>query len=170
MKAKLLYGLEAVHITQPQISRLETLHLKGLRQILEITATYVDRTHTNKYVYARATEAVRALRRERRDAAECVVRPLRHDLTDRCIIFLGHGLRKCDEDPMRSCTFEPGSARPIRPEKLRVGRPRDSCVEKTLKAAWNRLREGVGLPLAGFSVRNAEHLWQVQEAAAHRHL
>ena len=33
---------------------MDRCHLKGLRQILGLTTTYIDRSHTNQYVFAHA--------------------------------------------------------------------------------------------------------------------
>lgn len=61
IKSKLFYGLEAANY-QAIIELMETFPLKGLRQILKITTTYVDRAHTDADVYAKAAEALAALR------------------------------------------------------------------------------------------------------------
>lgn len=100
LKTKLLYGLEALQVQPPLMNKLETFHLRGLRQILKITTTYVDRTHTNEYVYAQATEAVRRRARGGAQAAGAEVRPLRMTLTDKSIKVLGDLLRKPNADPM----------------------------------------------------------------------
>lgn len=107
IKSKLLYGLEGVQITKPQLSKMQTPHLKGFRQILEITTTYVDRAHTHAYVYAKAAEALAALRGARGEEAPRPIRQLRDVLRDRNIKFLGHLLRQNNTDPMLDCAFFP---------------------------------------------------------------
>ena len=42
--------------------KMDAFQLKGIRQILKITATYVDRSYTNEYVIKKASEALRSLR------------------------------------------------------------------------------------------------------------
>ena len=43
------------HPEEPHVnSKLNVFYLKGLRQILGITAAYIDRSHTNEYVYREA--------------------------------------------------------------------------------------------------------------------
>ena len=37
---------------------IDTFQLKGLQKILKITTTFVDITHTNKYVFERANETL----------------------------------------------------------------------------------------------------------------
>lgn len=113
VKSKLLFGLEAVQLQPPQLSKLEIIHLRGLRQILKITTTYVNRAHTNEHMYAKTTEAIRDMMRRGARDAHPAVRPLREALRDRGIKFLGHLLRKPNADPMRDCVFMPGGALPI---------------------------------------------------------
>ena len=62
LRSKLMYGLESAQLTESSRQRLDTFQLKGLRQILKITTTYVDRHHSNAYVYARANEQLGAQR------------------------------------------------------------------------------------------------------------
>ena len=62
IKSKLLYGLESVHMTPAVARRLATLQLRGLRQIPKIPTTFIDRTHTNNYVYDRANWAIQNTR------------------------------------------------------------------------------------------------------------
>ena len=46
IKSKLMYGLEGAQLNFNHLQKLNTMQLKGLRQILNITTTYMDRTHT----------------------------------------------------------------------------------------------------------------------------
>ena len=52
--SKLLYSLEALQPTEAAASKLDTFQLKGLRKILKMSTTYIDRTNTNHEVYRRA--------------------------------------------------------------------------------------------------------------------
>ena len=45
IRSKLMYGLESVQLNNNHISIINTVQIKGLRDILKITTTYVDRTH-----------------------------------------------------------------------------------------------------------------------------
>eukprot|EP00974_Lingulodinium_polyedra_P059162 5697720-Lingulodinium_polyedra.AAC.1 len=56
IRAKLIYGLEHSHLSKRSKGKISTFQLKGLRQICKITTTYVDREHTNEYVFKKATE------------------------------------------------------------------------------------------------------------------
>eukprot|EP00975_Prorocentrum_lima_P059498 12474421-Prorocentrum_lima.AAC.1 len=47
IRSKLMYRLEAVQLTLAHINMLETFHRKGLRHILKVKTTYVQRSTTN---------------------------------------------------------------------------------------------------------------------------
>ena len=58
--SKLLYGLESLEPTDATGSLLNTFQLKGLRMILKLHTTFVQRQNTNEYVHRRANEIVNA--------------------------------------------------------------------------------------------------------------
>ena len=47
LHSKALYGLESAVLTAAQQNKLDVFQLKGMRQILRITTTFVDRSHSN---------------------------------------------------------------------------------------------------------------------------
>ena len=59
IRSKLLYGLESTQLNQNLLNKLNVIQLKGLRQILHITTTYIDRTHSNEYVINKAQETLK---------------------------------------------------------------------------------------------------------------
>eukprot|EP00975_Prorocentrum_lima_P010749 2283458-Prorocentrum_lima.AAC.1 len=59
IRSKLLYGLESLQLNRSHRDMLDVFHLKGLRKILRLTTTYVNRSNTNSKVYSLATEACR---------------------------------------------------------------------------------------------------------------
>ena len=58
--SRLLYGLEPPHTTNNTGKLLNTFQLKGVRKILHLHTTYVDRNNSNEFVYQRANEVVGA--------------------------------------------------------------------------------------------------------------
>ena len=58
--SKLLYGLETVEPTQAIAKLLNTFQLKGLRHILKLRTTFIQRHNTSEYVYRRANEELGA--------------------------------------------------------------------------------------------------------------
>ena len=58
--SKLIYGLETIKPTAGVNNMLDAFHLKGLRKILEIKTTFIDRANTNERVYQKAQEVLNA--------------------------------------------------------------------------------------------------------------
>ena len=54
IRSKLVYGLESVMIPSFLMSKLNALQLNGLRKILNMKTTYIDRANTNQEVFRRA--------------------------------------------------------------------------------------------------------------------
>ena len=54
LRAKLMYGLDSIQLTQATIRKLDTFQLKGLRKILGLKTTYVNKHNTNERVYQAA--------------------------------------------------------------------------------------------------------------------
>ena len=54
IRAKVVYGLESVQLTKALRQQLNAFQLKGLRRVVHITTTFVDRAHTNAYVFNKA--------------------------------------------------------------------------------------------------------------------
>ena len=54
IQAKLLYGLESAQLNDGLAQKLTTVQLKGLRQIMKMATTYVNRENTNKRVLTKA--------------------------------------------------------------------------------------------------------------------
>ena len=47
IKSKLLYGLETIQLTRTRLNRLDAFFYKGIRKILHIPPSFIDRTMTN---------------------------------------------------------------------------------------------------------------------------
>eukprot|EP00975_Prorocentrum_lima_P035459 7446778-Prorocentrum_lima.AAC.1 len=59
-----MYGLEAVHLTRPLLSLLDTFRNRGYRNILHMVTTFVDRSQTNAKLHSRADPRRTAVFRE----------------------------------------------------------------------------------------------------------
>jgi len=58
LRNKLLYGLETVHLTQTQQRKVNALQLRGLRKILGLSTTCVNRSNANEHVSQKANEEI----------------------------------------------------------------------------------------------------------------
>ena len=56
VRSKLMYGLESAQLNDSLKNRLDVFQLKGLRKILGLNTTFVNRENTNELVYNKANE------------------------------------------------------------------------------------------------------------------
>ena len=54
--SKFVYGLETLQFTDKTLNKMNTFQLKGLRKILGMQPTFIDRTQTNALVLERANK------------------------------------------------------------------------------------------------------------------
>ena len=119
IKAITLYGLETTHITKAQIDRLHAMHTKGLRIILNLTHSFIDRTTTNEKIWQTAKNKIKDDKQPYAD-----IFTFESTLKHKRITFLGHLLRANNYDPLRMITFQPSTAKPISILNRRVGGPK----------------------------------------------
>ena len=96
--------------------------MRGLRKILKLPTTYVDRRFSNARVYEIATHA------QYSDKIDKRVRPISEELDEKRIRLTGHIIRSDDTDPLRQVSYQPGRAAPVDIGKRRVGRPRQQWL------------------------------------------
>ena len=124
IKNKLLYGLETIHLTQAMQQKVNTFQLRGLRKILNLQSTYMNRAHTNAYVMQKANQEINRNRknnlREIKLFSELVQQK-------RCRL-VGHIFRTPPEDPLRQVSYLPNSAAVYPIHRRRVGGPRQQWL------------------------------------------
>ena len=128
---KLIYGLETVHLTQAMLNKINAFQLRGLRSILNLEPTFVNRRNTNEFVLRMASEK-----------AGHEVKLFSELLLDKRVKLSGHLLRATDSDPMRQVVYSPQSANAYPIGKRRVGAPRQQWRHFTHKHIWNKLTNG----------------------------
>ena len=92
IRSKLLYSLETVHLTGTLRMKLDAFHLRGLRKILRMQTTYVNRQNTNQRVYQTASDIAFP-------SGNGCVKPFTELLDERRIKLAGHILRSPNSDP-----------------------------------------------------------------------
>ena len=139
IRSKLLYGLETLELTKPLMSKLEAFQLRGLRKILNMATTYIDRRNTNAEVYRRAQDAAGNspgnTNRLTWNIQQCI--------DEKRIKLTGHLLRADNSDPMRQVSFQRNSALPYCPLFRRQGRPRKNWMVSSLELCWNKLHNSI---------------------------
>ena len=156
IRSKLLYGLESAQLNPSHIARLNTIQLKGLRQILHITTTYIDRTHTNDYVLQQAQSHCK----------ENVEYKLFSEAYQKQKTkLLGHVLRCCDTDPEKFTTLQSNTPFPYLNKLRRVGQPRLNWAIESMKVAWRGVREEFMESEEEIDIENRGHIQTINIAA-----
>ena len=127
-RSKLLYGLETVQLTEATAKKLDVFQLKGLRQILRLQTTFVNRANSNKFVFEMASKTAYPDPQDKR-----VIPRFSEFHRERNATLLGHILRASDDDPLREVTFQPSSAYRVEYGQKRVGKPKQNWIHQTKK-------------------------------------
>ena len=126
------------HMTQSLQRKVNAFQLRGLRKILGLTTTYINRQYTNEFVIQKANDEL-----GHQPGAPLRIKLFSDLLIDRRIKLAGHILRCEDNDPLRRVSYEPNSADTFNVGKRRVGGPRQQWTQYANKYAWeNVLRKG----------------------------
>ena len=128
IRNKLLYGLETVHLTQSLPKKVNVFQLRGLRKILGLSTTFINRANTNESVLQKANDVMGVA-----PGSMPKVKLFSDLLKDRRVKLAGHILR----------SYEPDSAETFRVAKRRIGGPRQLWTVYTNKYAWERTHRGV---------------------------
>ena len=131
IRSKLLYGLETIHLTQSLAKKLDAFQYRGLRKIMGMSSTFINRANTNQ----KLLEAASATAYPNPGDARKVL-PFSKYHEERRVKLLGHILRSNDQDPMRQASFIPSSALRVDYGKKRVGRPRQNWLMFSKKYAY----------------------------------
>ena len=83
IRSKLTYGLEAVQVNDSLNKKTDAFQLKGLRQILGLQTTYVNRANTNEHVFSTANRIINEWEMRRREGGEGF-RPCKHIMRLTC--------------------------------------------------------------------------------------
>ena len=129
IRSKLLYGLETVHLTESMQKKKNAFQLRGMRRILGIDSTYVNRANTNESVLRKANEEMKKYKPSRHE-----IKLFSELVREKRIKLAGHILRTSEEDPLRQVSYKPNSANTFEIGKRRVGRP-SSCPRSHLFSA-----------------------------------
>lgn len=139
IRSKLVYGLETVHIPKYLLQKMDVFQLKGLRKILKLETSFVNRANTNKKVYEKAS----AVKNPKSVPGKNVM-PFSEYVKNKRQALLKHTVRASSEDPLRQCTFIEGAAVPYAHGNRRVGRPRSKWADDTMEELY--VQCGLGTP------------------------
>ena len=138
VRAKLVYGLDVVCLPGYLERQLNVFQLKGLRKILGMRATYIDRTNTNKKVFENANSAINVSSHTVKQ-----IKTFSGYLHQKQESLLKHIVRLDSSDPLRQATLEHDTPLPKQPLQRRVGRPREHWADNVYKKMWTKYNFGV---------------------------
>ena len=136
VRAKLMYGLESVVFNESHLKKLDTFQLKGLRKILKLPTTYINREMTNLFVVSEANK----------ELAKCGGKPIQklsefHKQRRKILLAKLITLSQTGEDPCARATLEDNLIAPHDYGKKRVGRPRLNWVKTTISDLWEEVKQ-----------------------------
>ena len=124
LRSKVLYGLECIQLTQPDLDKINSFQMQSLRRILKIPPTFIDRSYPNQ----RVLDVLR-------DTHHLSIHLFSQIWLKRKLKLFGHILRSSPDDPLRQVLFEYNSFTP-RIEYRRPGRPRTDWLLQSFKDAF----------------------------------
>eukprot|EP00973_Karenia_brevis_P049122 6813088-Karenia_brevis.AAC.1 len=148
---------------------LDIFQLKGLRKILKIKTTFVDRVQDTRTVYAKAQRAIHEATSPGKP--EKIFKPYSEVYDERKTKLLNKIIKKPQTDPIRAITFQQHSLVPIQIEnkpgvKRRSGQPRVRWVETALARLWTLIgKERADLRYSIMNLQNEEHIEAITWAA-----
>ena len=145
IRTKLVYGLESVQLNDSLKSRIDAFQLKGLRQILKMRTTYVDRANSNTVVFQKANDTINSWR-ERQQLTGKYLRkkeiiPIsKYYETQRrkLIITL---ITSDEDDPIANICVNKETLTLKDYAKWRIGRPRNNWWKRGIEEYWSFLTQ-----------------------------
>ena len=171
VRAKLIYGLESVQLNQSLKQKIDTFQLKGLRQILKMQTTYINRENTNDLVFQRANEAMQMERGRTQRGDNKIIRisDYYEERRRKLIIEL---INASPDNPIAEICIDKLTLQLKSYANRRVGRPRLNWWHIGLANYWDYLKtQFVGsLRWEKFNPENMQHINRIKEAATQRKL
>jgi len=137
LRSKMVYGLDTVELPPSLIEKLNVFQLKGLRKILKMDTTFINRANTNKKVFQKANDIKNPKKTPGKN-----IKTFRNYIEDKQEALLKHLVRADPKDPLRQATFEPESILPVIYTKRRVGRPRKQWTMETYRRLYFKNKRG----------------------------
>jgi len=170
--SKLIYGLESVQVNDSLKHKIDAFQLKGLRQILKLQTTYVNRANSNEHVFRVANDSINTWDARRREGGEGFkpekrIIPISEYYEQQRRKLIIAVLRSPQTDPITDICVDKSTLKLKDYETRRVGRPRFNWWIHGLHNYWAYLTRKY-LPhyrTQEFSIENREHLVMIELAA-----
>ena len=137
IRTRIFYTLETAELTPSHQKLLDTLYYRGLRKILKKPSTFIDRAWTHERLLRTANTIAKT---KSKNASPHIDFSSYYRLQKRKL--LGHLLRApTDNASRRAILTEEGTDLIEQTTKKRVGRPRFTWFQETLREAWIEVSE-----------------------------
>jgi hypothetical protein len=136
IRSKLMYGLESVVFNESHLRKLDTFQFKGLRKILKLPTTFINREATNAFVYTEANKHTARLRGKPIEKMSDFHKQRRKIFFAKLIT-----LSQSDNEPSARATLQDNLIAPHDYGKKRVGRPRLNWVTTTISDFWDEVKQ-----------------------------
>lgn len=136
IKSKLLYSLKSAQLTEATRKRLDVFQLKGLRKILGVDTTYVNRSNMNANVLRLANEKIK-----REGIKNKQIEIFSETYKKQRMRWLQKIFLRRHSDPVRRITLCQNSFACRSLRKKRVGRPRHKWIDEVVQDFWSAARE-----------------------------
>ena len=171
IKSKLLYGLESAPLNESTKHELDIFQLKGIRKILGIKTTFIDRSQDTKKIYKQVQSHI--------DKNTETGHPIRQFKTmsqtyeERKTQLLNSIITSPEGTPTKVITFKPNTLTPVevhntQGRKRRAGQPRVKWIDTTLENLWQLIKNTVEeCKYTPLNLDNDTHIEQIKVAAGH---
>ena len=160
IRSKLVYSLESVNLTPALVSKLNAVQYRGLRKILGIEHTYINRSNTNVRIIQQANQILNPHNKPNRS-----IRLFGDYVHTRQEALLKHTVRASGLDPLREAMLRYNSPTPLQPATRRVGRPKTLWAHAVYERIWTK--SGLG-DANGFVANTDSCIRQLGEAISIR--
>ena len=145
IRSKLLYGLESAEIKDSTVKRLDTFQLKGLRKVLRMDTTYINRSNTNQKVINRANEEIANNEGEPQKNKQ-PISLYSQVYTKQKILWIQEVIAAPSQDPIKETAFNPSTFKKWSIPLHRRGAPKKHWFESGKIVYWKAIRETLTSP------------------------
>ena len=158
--------MESAHLPTSELQRINSLQLKGMRKILAMTTTFIDRANTNERVFEKANAVINASTNRQ----EKTVENFQAIYQKRKLQLFQRVAAASNADPMRQASLRANTVHPVEYGIRRVGRPRARWATDAARLYWNAVRGNFTDPYyrTTFDANSQVHCDLLANAAHHK--
>ena len=164
IRAKLIYGLEMLAMNTAVLNRIDTFQLKGLRNILKLPTTYINREYSNAQLRTQINNKLK-------EANLKELLPLTAYHKQRRIKYSCQLICRGNQEPGTTITFDLDTLLPIDHGKQRIGQPRLKWYKVTLQDLWDLTKKHITTVkyASALNFENSTHIEAIKQYAQQGH-